>query len=418
VRKVITIAIVSLGISTPIARAADIRVISSLIQTADFNSNYLLQNNPPGEITAPVSTLRVDGIARTPTTLFETVADLSYRSYFGPGTDALRVNDALDKLARARLEQTDKLTTYNVAASWSQRQAAPLQVAQTGVGTISGFVNTTIAEAGVRHELTPSDRLSWQTFWTSTDFTDPTSVPFTDFSSTGEWTRRLSATTALIPSVQLEELNYEGPAKTEIMLWRLMMGVRSDLSARLNIHAAAGALLATARASASNVPSAGTLFLPSVFQPSGTVVLPSGIVQSVPVTSGSAQSSSASASDWLANARVTYNFDSTTSLTAVAAQTVAADSFGNIFKADSVGFALRRQVNYSTNLSLAGDATRLTSVGTRRDFYTLAATYCRRLTREWDTAIIYTFRQRYDQTGSANSHSVFVLVRREVTIIP
>jgi hypothetical protein len=102
----------------------------------------------------------------------------------------------------------------------------------------------------------------------------------------------------------------------------------------------------------------------------------------------------------------------------VAAQTVAPDSFGNIFKSDSAGFVLRRQVNYSTSLFLAGDFTRLTSVSTQRDFYTLAATYSHRLTREWDTALTYRFRQRYDQFGSANSHSVFVLVRRDVTIIP
>jgi hypothetical protein len=416
VRKVITLAIICLGVSAPVALAADIRLTSQLIQTADFNSNYLLQNNPPGEITAPVSTLRVDGIARTPTTLFETVADLSYRSYFGPGTDTLVLNDALDKLARARLEQTDKLTTYNVAAYWSQRQALPLQVAQTGVATISGFINTTNVEAGVRHLLTPSDTLNWQNFYTTTDFTDPTSIPFTDFSSTGDWIHRLSPTTALIPSVQFEQLNYEGRANSEIMIWRLMMGINYQHPGRLTFNAAAGGLLATARTNASNVPSTGAIFLPSVFQPSGTIVLPSGIVQSVPVASG--QSTSASTSDWLANVRVTYNFDRTTALTLVAAQIVAPDSFGNIFKTDSAGFALRREVNYSTNLSLAGDFSRLTSVTTQRDFYTLAATYGHRLTREWDTSLIYTFRQRYDQTGSANSHSVFVLVRRDVTIIP
>jgi hypothetical protein len=416
VRKVITLAIVCLGISAPVTLAADIRLTSQLIQTADFNSNYLLQNNPPGEITAPVSTLRVDGISRTPTTLFETVADLSYRSYFGPGTDTLVVNDALDKLARVRLEQTDKLTTYNAGAFWSQRQATPLQVAQTGIGTIPGFINTTNGQVGVRHLLSPIDILNWQTRYTSTDFTNPTSIPFTDFSSTGDWTHRLSATTAVIPSVQFEQLNYEGRANSDIRIWRLMMGINYQHPGRLIINAAAGALLASARANASNVPSAGAIFLPSVFQPSGTIVLPSGIVQSVPVASG--QSTSASTSDWLANVRVTYNFDRTTALTVVAAQTVAPDSFGNIFKSDSAGFVLQRQVNYSTNLLLAGDFSRLTSVTTQRDFYTLAATYGYRLTREWDTALTYRFRQRYDQSGSANSHSVFVLVRRDVTIIP
>ena len=196
------------------------------------------------------------------------------------------------------------------------------------------------------------------------------------------------------------------------------MGVRSEPSTRLSFYAAAGALLASAHANAANALSQGSIFLPSVFQPSGTIALPTGVVQPVSVLSGSGQSSSASASDWLANARVTYNFDTTTALTAVAAHTVAPDSFGNIFKTDSVGFILRRQVNYSTSLSLFGDAARFTGVGTQRELYTLGATHGYRLTREWDTSLTYTFRQRYDQIGSANSHSFFVLARRDVTIIP
>ena len=93
----------------------------------------------------------------------------------------------------------------------------------------------------------------------------------------------------------------------------------------MSFYAAAGALLASAHANAATAPSQGSIFLPSVFQPSGTIALPTGVVQPVSVLSGSGQSSSASASDWLANARVTYNFDTTTALTAVAAHTVAPD---------------------------------------------------------------------------------------------
>src|SRR5262249_14953598 len=150
-------------------------------------------------------------------------------------------------------------------ASWSQIQAAPLQVLQTGVATIAGFANTTVAQGGIRHELTPADILNWQNSWTSVDFTSPGSIPFTDLLTTGDWTHRLTPTTAVIPSVQLETLNYEGPAKSEIMLWRLLMGVRSEPSALLSFNAAAGALLATAQGNASNAVSSGSTFLSSVF---------------------------------------------------------------------------------------------------------------------------------------------------------
>ena len=147
------------------------------------------------------------------------------------------------------------------------------------------------------------------------------------------------------------------------------------------------------------------------FQP--VVVLPGA-----PVTSGV----SASASDWLANLRATFFIDNTTQLILVAAQSVSPDSFGNIFKTDSVGVVLRKQVNYSTGLVFAADASRLASAGTVTDFYTTSATYNYQPLRDWNANVTYTFRQRYtsgiNPFGSANSHGVFIGVRRDVTIIP
>jgi hypothetical protein len=420
VRKIIILALVYAGVGACSARAVDFNLTSQLIQTSDFNSNYFLQNNPPGAIIAPVSTLRVNSLARTPTMRFAATTDLSYRSYFGPGLDNFFINNALDKGARAELEKTDKLTTYNLAASVRQVQASPLQLAQIGVSTIAGFVNTAVVQGGLRHELTLRDTLNWQNSYTSTSFTTPTSVPFTAFSSIGDWTHHLTPTFAVIPSVQLEQLTYEGPAKAEIMLWRLMMGVRFEPSARLSFYGAAGALLATARQSANpNVPVPNVV--PSILLPSGPDVASLPAFQPAIFLPGApaVQAGSASAADWLANLRVTYRFDPTTTLTWVAAQTVASDSFGNIFKTDSVGLLLQRQINYSAYVSLAADASRFTSIGTVSNFYTAAATYGYRFTREWDASLTYSFRQREASTfGKANSHSIFVLVRRDVTIIP
>jgi hypothetical protein len=422
VRKSLIAACICVGLYSSGARAADITLTSQLSQSAEFNSNYFLATNPPGEVTSPISTLRVNALALTPTTRFNGTADLSYQTYFGPGVDNFIVTPALNKGARVTLDHTEKLTTYNVRAAWSQQQAAPLQLAQIGVATIGGFITTEVIQGGLRHELTPRDVLSWQNSFTSTSFSTPTSVPFTDLSTTGDWTHRVSTTTSLIPSVQYEQLNYGGTSNVEIMLWRLMMGMSFQPSARFSFYAQAGALVATARqsqnanANLSNIVSpialpsnpdvltAAPAFQPAIFIPGGATV---------------AQSGSASAVDWLANIRATYSFDSTTQVTLVAAQSVSPDSFGNIFKTDSVGVVLSRQVNYSTSLTFSADASRFTSIGTVQDFYTAAATYGYRFTREWDSAVSYTFRQRHSDTaGSANSHGLFVLVRRDVTIIP
>ena len=250
-------------------------------------------------------------------------------------------------------------------------------------------------------------------------------MPFTDFSSIGDWTHQLSSTTAIIPSVNYEQLNYGGPSQTELKLWRFFLGVSYQYPGRFNLYAAVGALVASA--------SSQQITNPNQLNPIPTILLPSGLdsltdgvapfqpvvaLPGAPVTSGV----SASASDWLANLRATFFIDNTTQLILVAAQSVSPDSFGNIFKTDSVGVVLRKQVNYSTGLVFAADASRLASAGTVTDFYTTSATYNYQPLRDWNANVTYTFRQRYtsgiNPFGSANSHGVFIGVRRDVTIIP
>jgi len=356
-------------------------------------------------------------------------ADLSYQTYAGPGVADFIVAPALNKGARVALEQTEKQTQYNLAASWRQQQAAPLQLAQTGIANIGGFITTTVLQAGLKHELTPSDTLNWQNNWTSTTFTTPNSVPFTDFLSVGDWTHQLSSTTAVIPSVNFEQLNYGGPSQTELKLWRFFLGMSYQYPGRFNLFASVGALVATASTQQITNPNQLNT-IPTIFLPSGpdsltaaTVFQPVVALPGAPVTSAR----SASASDWLANLRATFFIDNTTQFILVAAQSVSPDSFGNIFKTDSVGVILSKHVNYSTGLVFTADAARLTSASQVTDLYTTSATYNYQPLRDWNANVTYTFRQRYlsgstqlgfTQASSANSHGLYIGVRRDVTIIP
>ena len=131
--EVLIAAIICAGFYCSSARSADISLTTQLSQGAKFNSNYFLQTHPPGFNSRPISSLRVDRVARTPTSRLFGTADLSYQTYSGPGVADFLVTPALNKGARVRLEQTEQQTLYNLAASWRQQQAAPLQLAQTGV---------------------------------------------------------------------------------------------------------------------------------------------------------------------------------------------------------------------------------------------------------------------------------------------
>ena len=194
---------------------------------------------------------------------------------------------------------------------------------------------------------------------------------------------------------------------------------------RFNFFGQVGALVATASTqqitNINQLSPTPTIFLPSALNGLTDGTVPFQPVIALPGTQVT-NARSASASDWLANVRATFFIDNTTQLTLVAAQSVSPNSFGNIFKTDSVGVLLRKQVNYSTGLVFAADASRLTSAGTVTDFYTTSATYNYQPLRDWNANFTYTFRQRYasglNVPGSANSHGLFIGVRRDVTIIP
>jgi hypothetical protein len=174
------------------------------------------------------------------------------------------------------------------------------------------------------------------------------------------------------------------------MLWRYLLGVNFRPSTRFSLYVAAGALVASSRNSSAVQPN----LVPTILLPSGADNL-SSVTAFQPAVflpgAGTTSSTSGSAADWLANVRATYFLDSTTQFTVVAAQSVSPDSFGNIFKTDSVGVALSRQVNYSESLYFAADAVRLTSIGTVSEFYTASTRAPMRSAPPTHTAFSWAF---------------------------
>src|SRR5690349_2606050 len=83
--------------------AVDLVLKSTLIQTLAIDSNYQMLPQPLGETYLPASTLVFDAVARTPTMRFQTTADLSYRTYFGPGAENL--TPGLDRGVVTRFEK-------------------------------------------------------------------------------------------------------------------------------------------------------------------------------------------------------------------------------------------------------------------------------------------------------------------------
>src|SRR5262245_14133265 len=389
------------GMSMSGAKAVDISLKSTLYQSFEGNSNYLMQTNPTGVTYTPVSTITVDAVARTPTMRFATTVDLSYQSYFGQGAETLL--PAFNRGFRGSAEKFDNMTTYKLEGSIRTTQAFHLQLAETGVATVGGETTTSWVEYGVRRQLSYWDLVAWTARATSIQFTAPNTVPSLDVTTTGTWTHRVNQLTELTPMVQFETIGYGNPTNssnstnsissgnTQFMIWRGTLGVHSQLTKRLTFDGAIGVADITL-----NQSGGGTL-------PSGTTVL----------------NSSGSAADWIGNMLVSYRITSRDTVSLAAAQTIGPDSLGVLRKFDNVGLVLSHRFDRHSGLTVTTDYSHQPLIaGGFTDLYSAGATYDFQFLQDWSTAVSYRFRQRIGVPGDANSHAVFMSVNRDVTIIP
>src|SRR5207248_7829939 len=118
----------------------------------------------------------------------------------------------LDKTAGGSMEKKDKLTTYTVSGSWSERGTAQLQREDIGFATINGTTLTTTIDGTVKHELTARDvvTLSARSIFlqtTSVSGTAPTGSR--DLISTADLLHRLDHRTDLTVLLHSETISYD-----------------------------------------------------------------------------------------------------------------------------------------------------------------------------------------------------------------
>ena len=399
VAKKLLVGIICLGLCTPGARALDWNIRSSLSESLEFNDNRRMAVNPPGNSYNSVSSLMFDAKALTPTSVAGLVGNLRYLTFAGPGEANSR--NTLDKNVTAAFTKRAKLTTYNFMTSWSQADAATIQLDETGVATVGGSVTTTTFGGGLRHELGPRDTISWQTTYVSTEFTSAGSTPIASLTSTVDWNHKLSPITVLTPSLQFQRLNYDNAAQTEVTFWKATMGMNTELTKRLSFQAAAG----------------GTLL--------------NGEQNNVGGSANPALPTSGSVTGWLANAQLIYNPLATVRVVLTAAHTTAPNTFGQINTSDTVGVYVSYDINTVSSLSLSGSVSQQSSAVERvsaqagssaNESLSAVIAYSRQLAREWRTNLSYRYAQQRGNSNinnsDARSNSVVFNISRDVTILP
>jgi hypothetical protein len=379
-----------LAVPAPAALAADWSAKTQLRQSVEASDNRALSNDPAGATYESVSQLMLSTIARLPGLRFDMDVDASYRALAGPGADD---NAApMDNGVRLKAEKLDSSTKYYLLGSWRRQDATSAQITDSGVVLAKGDISTYVLDAGFVRQMSRLDSLSWSIRGTSVDLTSPTPTAssYVDLATTGAWTRRMNPTTDLVSSLQLEWLARDDLANTQTIFARAMVGLNSQVSKALALKGAVGV---------------------GVHRTDQDAVL-----------SSPGKQPSEDSVGWLADAQLVYRPAQGTQVWLAAAQLMAPSVVGEIQSRTTLGAGLRYAINHASYLLLTGDFNHQTSLDSlaydSADYLRASVAYGYRLTPEWQAQLAYRFAERIDETGVAQSNSIFVSVVHDWVMLP
>ena len=378
------------------ARAADWSVKGNVSETVELNDNRQLQTHPLGMSYNSYSGLNVDVLAQTPTSQFETIGNLKYRAYSGPG-EAGQMN-AWDKDILAQYTKQEKSTTYNVFGSYSEVQTSAQQLVETGFSTLAGSTIAKTVGGGLRHDFSAIDTGGLNTTFTSTDFTGAGSTPFTALTTTIDWRHRATALVDFLPSLQIQRLAYEDPAETRVLFGVATFGTQIQLSPRATLSAGVG---------------------PTWAQTSNNGSAPATLPNNPAATSNLPGSASGSAFEWTANAQLTYLWTPSLTAALTVSKLTGPTTLGTFQSSEQVSGSVIYSINRTSKISLTGSFSHLQATGnsSASDLVSTVLAYSKQLTREWSVSASYQYIQRNSQ-DTARSNSILLTVSKDFTVLP
>lgn len=388
----VVLAVICLGLQGTSAAAIDLTIRSSLSETIEANDNYFLTPVPKGMIYRPMSTIVLDAIGRTPDTRYALNTDLTYYKYLGPGAESMSETSGTAKGVMFNIDRSFKgKDSANFNVSWREQDIAPAQLADTGVATTAGQMSTLRLGGGFTRQASARDTFSLTAAGTSVDSTSATSSSFVALNTIGTWNHRLNPTNDLITLVDFNWTVRSDQSETKFT--RFMTGVDSKLTPRVNLRANVGAGFIEASGNNSNVLPTAT---------------------SSPLVGGGG----GSAVGLLWDVLLSYQLDRTTRASLTGGQSVTPDLLGHYSLRKSVGVTVDRDINRSSGLNFSGNFTNFTSTTGTYNYFTASVAYYYRLTKDWNSTLSYTFRERTSDVDSASSNGVMLVLKYETTILP
>ena len=251
---------ICLGLCATGASAADFSAKGSLTETTEGSDNYFLLNAPSGTTLKSLSAVNLDFLARTPTTRYLLDTNYSYFKYFGRGAEDTTLTHGTPASATFRIDHTTELAKYNLAASWSRQDLASTLLAQTGVASANGTVDTYKVNGGVTRDIGRANSITLSTQASKAQYTDSTQTPYSDVTTTAAWNHLLSPTTTWTNTATFDWFMGEDPQSSQRLFWQIVTGVQSQLTHRLTFTGTVGEAFSNAYQKNPFAPSVPTSF--------------------------------------------------------------------------------------------------------------------------------------------------------------
>ena len=406
-KKSVFVISLCLGIFASRAFAAEVSIKGNINQRYDTSDNYFLVQSPTGVTVKSTTSGTFNFLAQTLDTSYLLNTNASYFKYLGPGADdAGSLTSGTPASTTFSINHTaNELTAFNFVSSWSRADVATTNLAQTGVATGSGSTNTFLVGGGITHDLSRIDTINWTVNATTTTFTDPSSTPYNDYTSSISWNRTLTPTTNWINSVSFDWFDQDDPAKSQRLFWKLTTGARSQLSPLLSVYG--------------NV---GLVFVNS-YQKNptqlATPVIPSASVPFQPIVGAG--------NGWVGDVGLSYRLLKTTSVSFNAANSIIPTLGGALQQNFSFGGSLNHEINSLSNVSFTAQFSMTNAssqasqfaatTGGSSEFFSASVNYGYKLTRDWYSNLSYTYLQRNDSTGTVSANMVFVSLSYDFTLL-
>lgn len=400
------------------AWAVDWSANATLSEVVEFNNNLYLRTMLAGGpfsnfVVGSYSTISANTTARTKdyTLLFD--GNISYRKYWGPGTEGTSTENVGGGLHAhyERKENTPGDRSY-LDLSWRRQQTQFALLGDLGVTTnVAGDIDRTTLKGGIDRSLTSRDVVSLSAQSSLTTYNPPSSgTQFSDSIADVTWRHQVSSVATLIASSDVEWLNFDSPANAQALFLRENVGANLTLSPLLSFR--------------------GTVGVSYLKAQGGTAA---SILPTTAGTTGGSQTG------FITDMLLTYKMLKSTTLTLYGSKTIAPSVVGTLVERTTIGGGLNYIVNSRSSLSFASNISEQTTSGNTSDFFSASVAYSYMLTREWNAQLSYRYLHRFASTGStssslidpttgipilnpgtgaASSNSILMVVSRSVSILP